>query len=1490
MRLVMRRFQIFISSPADVEAERDLAISVIARLDDRWKDHIRLDPYDWRAKSFEAQRDFQQAIAEMHHFDVVVGILWKRMGSELAPERHKRADGTAYESGTAFEIETGLASGKANKKPAVYVFKCTRAIKYDAETYLEDHRQHEILNAWWNRTFKDDEGHFARGHKTFREAEDFEAMLESTLTDFLKEGGFIPDGPSWNIDQKGSPYPGLYHYDSHYGSVFFGRSLAVAAALKHFKAVAQRALPALFIIGASGSGKSSLARAGLLPRFSGGQIEGVDFWRTIIVDPDPDPLAAFANKLYQPGGLPELKTSQQADAKTFAERAGRDPKAGLDAISWSMTHAAAALSIGHPRVGRMLILVDQLEVILEAGKHRPLMALVRVLVEAKLAWLVTTLRSDRYAPLLLDENLMALKRNGAQFDLPPPGPSEISEIIEAPAREAGLEFEEPQQPAPPVQSDGGESIGAAAHEGNLQEDHLQENQLQEAILKDADLEHDHAPHKSLAERIRKDVKGSDALPLLQMTLSRLFDARDARRLTFEAYKNMGGLAGAIAAHANDVFNSVSKEAQEALDDLLQALVKDFEDDTFTIATPKFADITKTDAERELVTTFIERRLLVNADGSVRVAHEALLRRWELAKQSSSLDPDAIRLRRQIEPRFQEWRVSQSDADLLQPGTSLLGGAEAVLAKNAKAFREELRAYVWHSVAVASERAEVEIKQQRQRTLIARVIAAAFAGIALAALCIYIQAQTNLGFARLTRAEESLVKERPAAALALAAKATDYGPLAALQQLFSSFAGTRDDSTLVKTIFKIAQPASQAPIFSARLGDPAKPVGGQSVAFSPDGSQFAVADTDGKVTLFRTKDRVVRAVLRGDKDGDMVESVQFSPDGKWLASASDDKTIRLWDLATFASRQLGAGDGHASKVVALAFHPKLPLLASASNDGHVMVWDINRFEKLRDFPAQKNASGAVSWVLSVAFSHDGNLLAASDDDGRILIRHVGDWQPVRMIATQRTDLNGIDFSPDDRIIASASILGALDLWSVATGEKQASLADYQDKLWKVHFSPDGKLIAAASWDGSVRFWDAKTLHYAGTLDGNDLWVTDVAFSADPAGKLPPLALTADRSGAVRLWRLDHLHPMFMTFRDSARETLTGTYSADRALFATGARDGYMRLYRVLDDGDLAFICQAPHEDWVSAIAFSPSSDRIYSAGNSDGQQHNLLKVWKTAAAPAQSTGGSSTRQGLPECMALPPIDVGSDVIDALGVSADDKTLAWATLAGQVWLKDVANNGVPRQLPYDGHGAIRALDFSADGRWLAVGGDDQDRDIKRVMLWDLASNSSAALAAHHTPIWQLKFSPDSNWLASDGDDGIFIWHPSPGSAPAAHLQARSTPNGNVVFNAAGAYFAYGTEHREFYLWSVGDWKKQYELDGLVGVRGVYGFDRNDNLAFDGENGLVRILPKSTTAPSPEESAAGEVEGVDVFFDTKLPSIPAVAPLVCVVATCPPPSPPR
>jgi hypothetical protein len=239
--------------------------------------------------------------------------------------------------------------------------------------------------------------------------------------------------------------------------------------------------------------------------------------------------------------------------------------------------------------------VDQLERSFgSAGEQASqLPAALLALANTSRVWLLLTLGSDRYAELQGDPALLELKRRGALFDLPAPGEAEITDAVKGPARAASLTF-------------------------------------------DAGERH----NRTLPRALVDDTPSADALPLLQMTLSQLFEARAGLVLTWLAYEAMGGVPGAIASHADAVLARLSGAARSEVRPLVGALVRDVARGAqgqirFTMTQADSA-WESTPARRELVEQLVEARLLVRDEPEpgrkvLRAAHEAVLRQWNPAR-------------------------------------------------------------------------------------------------------------------------------------------------------------------------------------------------------------------------------------------------------------------------------------------------------------------------------------------------------------------------------------------------------------------------------------------------------------------------------------------------------------------------------------------------------------------------------------------------------------------------------------------------------------------------------------------------------------------------------------------------------------------------------------------------------------------------------------------------------------------------------------------
>ena len=359
-RLTLR---IFISSPGDVPVERDRAADVVARLQEEFVHYAVLEPFFWEDQPARATDTFQSQFPEASAMDIVVGILWARIGTPL-PLDKARPDGRRYESGTVYELETAAESYRSRGTPDLVVYRRTSDPSLPLDDEAERQRrleQLEALEAFIRRWFFHDDGSFKAAFHTFKTPDQFEQQLETHLRKLIREKvekAEQPGGPAeGEIVFHGVPYPGLKVFGLEDAPVFYGRARALAAVKEALQAQAGRNCAFLLIFGMSGSGKSSLVRAGLLHALTAtpGWIEGVDVWRWCVVRPGDatgDPLDALAQAFFGDTALPELRAGG-IDAARLA-RTLRDNPDDVDLILGPALRTVAASEREHRAADRPL--------------------------------------------------------------------------------------------------------------------------------------------------------------------------------------------------------------------------------------------------------------------------------------------------------------------------------------------------------------------------------------------------------------------------------------------------------------------------------------------------------------------------------------------------------------------------------------------------------------------------------------------------------------------------------------------------------------------------------------------------------------------------------------------------------------------------------------------------------------------------------------------------------------------------------------------------------------------------------------------------------------------------------------------------------------------------------------------------------------------------------------------------------------------------------
>lgn len=712
--------RIFVSSPGDVDQERRRVDRVIERLNTEFTGTVEFEAVRWETRFYKADAGFQAQIARSTECDIVIGIFWSRLGSPLPIDFEPTGDGNQWPSGTAYELMTAIAARRKGRPlPDVYVFKKTAGVlipdgRPQEEAEILDQRRR--LQSFWQSNFHTLEGEFKAAFQVFETPDEFEGKVEALLRRWIAEHESEMPGVSWPVAVKGSPFCGLAPFDAKHASVFYGRGTEIARGVEQLQQLAEKHMPVLFVIGASGSGKSSLVRAGLVPRLlSPGVVAGVDDFRVAVMRPGlgDGAIGNLSQTLFAQDVLPELGQGSFRSSKELAtlfahgdETAAASVVAALEAVAENL---ATVEGFDRPPRIDLLLVVDQLEELFSEPREacENFARLLQALARSGRVWIVCTLRADLYDQFLAVPTLAAMKQMCGSLDITAPGMAEMSEIVRGPAKAAGLRFERQAQ--------------------NSQ-------QLDERILADA---------------------SPEMLPLIQFTLQRLFEQRrididGTGWLTHAVYDRLGGIDGAIDTEAEGVIVDLDKEAQAKLPRMLRQLVVfDARADSSGSGALRSRPVLRTTLVGEdeaccrLVQALTRARILQaeqrEAGVTFRLAHERILVAWKRAARITAESREFLRRRSDAEEQFQRWQHAGRHADLLIPRGLSLAEAETLL-DNGDELSEGLLVYVGTSVA-------------RQRTISRRRALAGIATVAALGTAGTLSFQTFRELARYRSARE-----------------------------------------------------------------------------------------------------------------------------------------------------------------------------------------------------------------------------------------------------------------------------------------------------------------------------------------------------------------------------------------------------------------------------------------------------------------------------------------------------------------------------------------------------------------------------------------------------------------------------------------------------------------------------------------------------------------------------------------------------------------
>lgn len=985
------------------------------------------------------------------------------------------------------------------------------------------------------------------------------------------------------------PYRGLNAFKEEDAEIFFGRRKTLEEMVARFKDSRL-----LTVIGPSGSGKSSVVRAGLLPMLRNGAIPGSEQWVYLPV--------------FVPGSTP-LKNMLMT--LSLAER-GAAPEAEADTAETPDFSAEIAALVAEPgrlvqqiteRLGvNVVMVIDQFEEIFTLCDNETER---RAFVEGLLALVQTpdtshrviiTMRVDFEPKLAIYPQLQeAIEANTVR--LTPLTAADLREAIEEPARRIGLKFEE-----------------------------------------------------GLIDHLLNDILGEPAaLPLLQFTLLKLWENRDRNRITWEDYRRLGGGRQALARSADELYNSLIPEDQVTARRLLLRLVRPGEGMEVTSQRMRRVDLySRSDAVDRIdrvLQKFIDARLLrltrgaTPFDDQIEVAHEALVRNWPTLVGWLEDEREALRQRRRLTAAAERWNEMGCSDDLLLRGVEL---EEALRYDDLNELENNFIKASQQARADEIEKAQQVANELRRRNRIITAASIVAGMVAVVAIFMGLLALNRSIVANAARqqAEHALETARLANQEAIAQAATaDAERLRADAQRQTAEAAEaqalREKSTAQAANTQIvAQQATERALVTENAMRATQAAEAQQIASVNERVALArQAAEQARALVSRQTDLGLLLGLEAARLGESlaekgvlldvlrvnpplqrylqghtaaVNALDFRPDGRMLGTVGADLNLILWSFASPDEAPTTLTSTGKLGLNAVQFSPTNDLVAvggcaaldrsGTCSGGLLELWDLTD----ATFPVTTMTIHRDA-ITSLAFDRSGQQIVTGAADGVIHIwatppKGAGAWssEPRFSFTGQTGAITDLAFTPNGRYLISSSRDGTTYIRDLAKASVVVSFIDHKSSVNAVAVSPDGRYLATGGDDSNIFIYDlTRLVRLAQPLSQQTAPITALDFSPDGL-----TLVSASEDSTLVLWDLSELAatgrlssaPKTQVLQGHSDAVLTVKFHPDGKRLASGGR-GSSLIEWATSAGYPLTTSFAPSSDAVLGLGFSPAGDRL-----------------------------------------------------------------------------------------------------------------------------------------------------------------------------------------------------------------------------------------------------------------------------------------------------------